>query len=79
MVLGLRLHAPNTGDMGSIPGQGTRSHMLQLRVCMLQLNILHAAMKIGDPTCHNQDPAQPNKYFFKKKKGGTKMSPICKI
>ena len=33
----LRLHAPNAGGLGSGPGQGTRSHMLQLRVCMLQL------------------------------------------
>ena len=28
---GLRLHAPNARGPGSIPGQGTRSHMLQLR------------------------------------------------
>ena len=27
----LRLHAPNAGDLGLIPGQGTRSHMLPLR------------------------------------------------
>ena len=27
----LRLHIPNERDPGSIPGQGTRSHMLQLR------------------------------------------------
>ena len=26
----LRLCAPNAGDLGSIPGQRTRSHMLQL-------------------------------------------------
>ena len=26
----LRLHAPNAGDPGSFPGQGTRSHMPQL-------------------------------------------------
>ena len=26
----LRLGAPNVGGLGSIPGQGTRSHMLQL-------------------------------------------------
>ena len=29
---------PNAGDLGSIPVQGTRSHMLQLRVRMPQLN-----------------------------------------
>ena len=37
VVLWLRLHAPNAGGLGSVPCQGTRSHMLQLRVCMLQL------------------------------------------
>ena len=42
VVQWLRLHAPNTGDPGSIPGQGTRPHMLQLRVCKPQLKILHA-------------------------------------
>ena len=35
----LRLHAPNAGNLGSIPGQGTRSHLPQIRVCMLQLKI----------------------------------------
>ena len=35
----LRLCAPNAGDPGSIPGQGTRSHMLRLRN-------LHAATKV---------------------------------
>ena len=46
VVQWLRLHAPNAGGPGSIPGQGTRSHMPQLRVCMPQLKILYAAMKI---------------------------------
>ena len=32
VVQWLRLHAAYTGGLGSIPGQGTRSHMLQLRV-----------------------------------------------
>ena len=27
MVQWLRLHAPNAGDLGLIPGQGARSHM----------------------------------------------------
>ena len=34
---GLRLHAPNAGGPGLIPGQGTRSRMPQLRVHMPQL------------------------------------------
>ena len=29
MVQWLRLHAPNVGGLGSIPGQGTRFHMLK--------------------------------------------------
>ena len=33
------------GGPGSIPGQGTRSQMPQLRVPMLQLEIPHAAIK----------------------------------
>ena len=37
VVQWLRLQVPNAGTLSSIPGQGARSHMLQLRVCMLQL------------------------------------------
>ena len=32
----LRICAPNAGGLGSIPGRGTRSHMLQLKICMPQ-------------------------------------------
>ncbi|TEA33121.1 hypothetical protein DBR06_SOUSAS24310008, partial [Sousa chinensis] len=39
VVQWLRLCAPNAGGPGSIPGQGTRSRMLQLKAP-------HAAMKI---------------------------------
>ena len=31
MVQCVRLQAPNAGGQGLIPGQGTRTHMLQLR------------------------------------------------
>ena len=31
VVQWLRLCAPKAGDLGSIPSQGTRSHMLQIR------------------------------------------------
>ena len=37
MVLWLRLCAPNSAGPGLIPGQGTRSQMIQLRVRMPQL------------------------------------------
>ena len=36
--LWLRLRALDAGGLHLIPGQGTRSHMLQQRVCMPQLN-----------------------------------------
>ena len=45
LVQWLRLHAPNVGDLRSIPGQENRSHMSQLK-------IPHAATKT---------PEQPNK------------------
>ena len=32
MVQWRRLHVPNAGGLGSILGQGTKSHMLQLRL-----------------------------------------------
>ena len=54
MVQCLRLCAPKAGGPGSIPSQGTRSHIV------LQLKILHAATKIEDSKCHNKDPAQPS-------------------
>ena len=44
---------PNAGRLGSIPGQGSRSHKLQLRVHKLQLKVLHAATKSKPPKCCN--------------------------
>ena len=46
VVQWLRFYTLNAGDPGLIPGQETRSHMPQLRVCTLQLKILQSAMKI---------------------------------
>ena len=37
VVQWLRLHIPNTGDPGSVPGQESRFHITQLRGCMPQL------------------------------------------
>ena len=39
----------NAGDLDSILGHRTRSHMPQLTVCMPLLKMPHAAMKIKDP------------------------------
>ena len=44
VVQWLRLHIPNAGSLGSIPGRRTRFHMLQLS--------LNFGMK--DPTCHKR-------------------------
>ena len=65
VVQWLRCNIPNAGHPGSISGQGTRSHMPQLRDYMPQLKvphavtkkILHAAMEIEDPACQNKDLA----------------------
>ena len=43
VVQWLGLCTPNTGGPDLIPGQGPRSHMLQLRVLTPQLETLHAA------------------------------------
>ena len=45
VVQWLKLCALNAGGPGSIPGQGTRSHMSELRGCMPQLKISHAITK----------------------------------
>ena len=50
-----RLRAPNSGALGSIPGQGTRSHMLQLKTPHTPEKILRAATKTWQ--------SQINKYF----------------
>ena len=42
----LRLHALNAGGLGLIPGQGTRYHMPQLRVCMPQLKMPQGGLNI---------------------------------
>ena len=45
VVKWLRLRAPNAGGPGSIPGRGTRSHILELRVLVPQLKNPHADIK----------------------------------
>ena len=45
LVVQWLLHTPKARDPSLIPGQGTGSHILQLRVHMLQLKTLHATTK----------------------------------
>ena len=42
VVQWLRLHAPNAGDLGYIPGQGTRSHVLQLKILHAKTETQHS-------------------------------------
>ena len=58
VVQWLRLHTPNAGGLGLIPGQGTRSHMPQPSVRMPKLKILDAP-KI--PHAATKTQCKPNK------------------
>ena len=51
MVQQLKHHALNVGGLGLIPGQGSRSHMLQLEFECHKTP--HSTEKIEDPACHN--------------------------
>ena len=78
VVQWLRLHVPNAEGPGSIPGQGTRSQMPQLRAGMPQLKIPCAAsqrphmaqLTIEDPMCCNYEPEQPDKSINSFKNSG---------
>ena len=50
MVQWLRFHAPNAGGLGSIPGQGTRSHMPRLRVPVKEkVKVAQSCPTVCDP------------------------------
>ena len=55
VVQWLRLHAPNAGGPGSIPSQGTGSHMLQLRIPHVATKISHAAIKSQSSQIHKEN------------------------
>ena len=77
LVVPVVKHPPaDTGGPASIPGQGTRSHIPQVRVWMLQLNIVRAATKnknirhatTRDPKCCTKTRCcQIHKYLKKRK------------
>ena len=56
MVQGLRLHDPNAGGLNSIPGQGTRLHMPQLKIPRAETKTQHSKIN-------------KNKKFRKRKHG----------
>ena len=78
VVQWLRHHASNAGGPGSIPGQGTRSHMLQLRVRILQLKILHVTAKILR-TATRTRRSQKNKKSLRCPYIPTKEIPVCRM
>ena len=59
----LRLHTPNAGGLGSL-GQGTRSHMPQLRVCMLQLKSHMPLLKTSRMLRLGSDAAKQTNIVF---------------
>ena len=67
VVQWLRLCTLNAGVLGSIPGQGTRSYILQLRVYIPQLKILHTMTK----TRLSQINKQVNKWMKELPQGHT--------
>ena len=58
------LIAPDAGGLGLIPGQGTRSHKPQIRVCMSRLKIAHATLKTEDPPAAKTQCSQVHFFFF---------------
>ena len=64
----LRLYAPNAGGLGSIPSQGTRSYMPQVR-------IPHATTKMEISVFHKKTQhSQINKDRKKNKKNQTQVN-----
>ena len=59
----LRLGAPDAGGTGRTPDQGTGSHRLQLRVHVPPSK--DPASRRANPSGHNKDPEQPNKFEIK--------------
>ena len=55
LVQWLRLYPPNAGGLGIVPGQGTRSHMPQLKDPSCLKKILHVTTQTHS--------VQPNKYI----------------
>ena len=45
VVQWIRLCTPNTGGPGSIPGQGTRFHVLQLKILNVATKTRHSQIK----------------------------------
>ena len=62
MVQWLRLLTLNVGDPDSIPGQGTRSHMKQLRVHMPQLKTPSVASKTGPGKLKKKKKESPESF-----------------
>ena len=61
VVQWLRLHTPNAGDPGSIPGQGTRCRMPQLSIHMPQVKVPHATTGLANRTKQQQQKHKSRK------------------
>ena len=65
----LRLHIPNAGGLGSIPGQGTRSHMPQGREKILRSATKTQCSQINE--YFSKITRRPGRWEKKKKKNGS--------
>ena len=70
VVQWLRLCTPNAGVPGSIPGQGTRSHMLQLKVLHAATKWRETLMSVTANQAIRNDDGQVIGFRFEKCKGG---------
>ena len=58
-----KTHVPNARGLGLIPDQRNRSHVLQLRLCMIKFCILQQRLKV--PHAVTKTPhSQINKHFL---------------
>ena len=61
VVQWLRLHAPNAEVLGLIPGQGTISHMLQLKILRATAKIQHRQINNYFLKTQNKETPGPGK------------------
>ena len=61
LMVQVRLHTPGAGSSGSIPVQGTRSHMLQLKILYAKQRVHVPCAPTKTPSCRNEGLVQPSK------------------
>ena len=70
---------PVQGGLGSIPSQGTRSHMRQPRSCMWQLRPSRAKIKKKKNICIKKETSKEMKHKFSDARSALATSPSVKL